>query len=146
VNNVSYVAPKDPTLLKVLAGPVDASTFDVTENTFVLPANKTVQIQFPPTDDDDAHPLHLHGNNFWVIKSMSSDTTNEVNPIRRDTVGVGGSGTTIRFRTDNPGPWFFHCHIYWHRAAGLATVMLEDPDTSRTTVQPTQAWKDLCPM
>ncbi|PFH47108.1 multicopper oxidase [Amanita thiersii Skay4041] len=146
VNNVSYVAPKDPTLLKVLAGPVDATTFDVTENTFILPANKTVQIEFPPTDDDDAHPFHLHGNNFWLIKSMTSPDNNEVNPIRRDTAGVGGTGTTIRFRTDNPGPWFFHCHIYWHRAAGLATVMLQDPDGSRAAVQPTQAWQDLCPI
>ncbi|PFH47099.1 multicopper oxidase [Amanita thiersii Skay4041] len=146
VNNVSYVAPKDPTLLKVLAGPVDASTFDVTENTFVLPINKTVQIEFPPTDDDDAHPFHLHGNNFWLIKSLSGPDDNEVNPIRRDIAGVGGSGTKIRFRTDNPGPWFFHCHIYWHRAAGLATVLLQDPDDSRVEVQPTQAWQDLCPM
>ncbi|PFH48314.1 multicopper oxidase [Amanita thiersii Skay4041] len=144
VNNVSYVSPKDPTLLKVMAGQVDASTFDVTENTFILPANKTIQIEFPPTDDDDAHPLHLHGNNFWVIKSMTGDI-NDVNPIRRDTVGVGGSGTIIRFRTDKPGPWFFHCHIYWHKAAGLATVLLQDPDASRSTVQPSQAWNDLCP-
>lgn len=21
---------------------------------------------------------------------------------------------TIRFETDNPGPWFIHCHIDWH--------------------------------
>ncbi|KAF8890409.1 Cu-oxidase-domain-containing protein [Infundibulicybe gibba] len=145
VNNISYLHPTVPTLNKVLAGPVNASSFDPTENTFILPAHKTIQITFPPTDDDDAHPLHLHGNNFQVIKSMTSPDLNVVNPIRRDVVGVGGSGTTIRFRTDNAGPWFFHCHIFWHMQAGLATVMLADPDTTRKTVKPDSAWNDLCP-
>ncbi|TFK32648.1 Cu-oxidase-domain-containing protein [Crucibulum laeve] len=145
VNNVSYVVPKVPTLAKVLAGPVTEASFNTTENTFILPANKNIQISFPPTDDDDAHPLHLHGNNFHVVKSMSSDVINEVNPIRRDVVAVGGSGTVIRFRTDNPGPWFFHCHIFWHKQAGLATVMLVDPDTVRAKEKPSKAWEELCP-
>ncbi|PFH47104.1 multicopper oxidase [Amanita thiersii Skay4041] len=145
VNNVSYVSPTVPTLAKVLAGPVDATTFDVTENTFILPANKTVQIVFPETDDDDAHPFHLHGNNFWLIKSQTSPDENTINPIRRDIAGVGGTGTTIRFRTDNPGPWFFHCHIFWHKQAGLATVMLQDPDTVNAETVPNAAWDALCP-
>ena len=33
----------------------------MTENTFILPAGKTVQVSFNPTGDDDAHPFHLHG-------------------------------------------------------------------------------------
>ncbi|KAF9440370.1 multicopper oxidase [Macrolepiota fuliginosa MF-IS2] len=76
---------------------------------------------------------------------MSSTANNTVNPIRRDTVAVGGSGTTIRFNTNNPGPWFFHCHIYWHKQAGLATVMLADPATVQTVVHPSKAWEALCP-
>ncbi|KAF8071931.1 Cu-oxidase-domain-containing protein [Lyophyllum atratum] len=145
VNNISYLPPKVPTLNQVLAGATVAADFDPTENTFVLPAHKTIQIEFPPTDDDDAHPLHLHGNNFWVIKSMSSPDLNEVNPIRRDVVGVGGTGTIIRFRTDNAGPWLFHCHIFWHKQAGLATVMLASPSDIRTAVHPSRAWQALCP-
>ena len=55
---------------------------------------------------------------------------------------------TIRFFTDNPGPWFLHCHIDWHltalvthlyvpclkfssqrRSSGFAVVFAEDiPD------------------
>lgn len=34
-----------------------------------------------------------------------------------------------RYQTDNPGPWFLHCHVDWHLQAGLAVVMAEDtPD------------------
>ncbi|KAF8890416.1 Cupredoxin [Infundibulicybe gibba] len=121
VNNISYLHPTVPTLNKILAGPVNASSFDPTENTFILPAHKTIQITFPPTDDDDAHPLHLHGVRDSIAtndspltsrlaeqlpgdQSMTAPDINIVNPISRDVVGVGGSGTTIRFRTDNAGP------------------------------------------
>jgi iron transport multicopper oxidase len=145
VNNISYLPPSVPTLNKVLAGATTPASFDPTENTFILPAHKTIQIIFPPTNDDDAHPFHLHGNNFWVVKSMTSNNTNTVNPIRRDVAGVGGSGTTIRFRTDNFGPWMFHCHIFWHLQAGLATVMLSDPADISKVVRPTAAWNALCP-
>lgn len=35
---------------------------------------------------------------------------NFVNPVRRDVVSVGmaGDNTTIRFMTDNSGPWILH--------------------------------------
>ncbi|KAL0958134.1 hypothetical protein HGRIS_000302 [Hohenbuehelia grisea] len=88
VNNVSYLPPKTPTLVKVLQGADTASSYNVSENTFILPAHKTVQVTFPPTDDDDAHPLHLHGMNFWVVKSMTSPDTNTVDPIKRDVAGM----------------------------------------------------------
>lgn len=34
-------------------------------------------------------------------------------PILRDVVNTGDTGdeVTIRFTTNNPGPWFLHCHI-----------------------------------
>lgn len=35
-------------------------------------------------------------NNFWVIKSNSSDVVNTVDPVVRDVVGVGAAGTTLR--------------------------------------------------
>ncbi|KAF9450464.1 multicopper oxidase [Macrolepiota fuliginosa MF-IS2] len=145
INNVSFLPEKVPTLERVLGGAFQPGDFNATENVIVLPANATIDVVFPPTEDDDAHPLHLHGMNFQVIKSMSSPVNNTVNPIRRDTIAVGGSGTTIRFSTNNPGPWFFHCHIYWHKQAGLATVMLADPVTVQTAVHPSKAWEALCP-
>ena len=95
----------------------------------------------------------------------SAGTTeyNNVNPIRRDTVSVGlaGDNVTIRFvvsplrvfssssllsvchmssrtlQTDNPGPWFLHCHIDFHLVAGLAIVFAEDaPDVAHVNPLP----------
>ncbi|CAE6438717.1 unnamed protein product [Rhizoctonia solani] len=93
------------------------------------------------------HPIHLHGHVFDVVKSLGG-TPNYVNPPRRDVVRVGGTGVVLRFKTDNPGPWFVHCHIDWHLEAGLALVFAEAPDKVRQgaqSVKPNKAWDQLCP-
>ncbi|KAF8889856.1 Cupredoxin [Infundibulicybe gibba] len=146
VNNSSYAPPQIPTLLKVLEGADVAADFNTTENTLLFPVNAVVQIEFLPFGDGAVHPFHLHGNNFWLIKSDSSDVVNTINPVLRDVAGVGQNGTIIRFTTNNPGPWFFHSHIVWHKEAGLAIVLLEGADQTRTGVRPTSAWLNLCPL
>ena len=62
--------------------------------------------------------MHLHGHPFWVVRSGGNSSYNFVDPIVRDVVSIGNTGdnVTIRFFTDNPGPWFLHCHIDWHLA------------------------------
>ncbi|CCO32975.1 Laccase-2 [Rhizoctonia solani AG-1 IB] len=65
-----------------------------------------------------------------------------------DVVRVGGTGVVLRFKTDNPGPWFVHCHIDWHLEAGLALVFAEAPNEIRQgsqAVQPSGSWSQLCP-
>lgn len=67
----------------------------------------------------------------------------------RDTVSLGtqGDNVTVRFVTDNPGPWFFHCHIDWHLHHGFAVVMAESPSdaaTEQSQVVP-QDWRSICP-
>ncbi|KAF5331305.1 hypothetical protein D9758_015798 [Tetrapyrgos nigripes] len=145
INGVQYIPPKEPTLLQVLNGATTNGSFNEHENTFVFPLGSVVQVDFPPSDDDDAHPFHLHGMNFFVVKSNTSDVINTENPIRRDTVASGQAGTTIRFVLDQPGPFFFHCHIFWHMQAGLGSVMLPDPEGSRNVVKPSPEWDALCP-
>ncbi|THH20379.1 hypothetical protein EW146_g993 [Bondarzewia mesenterica] len=52
----------------------------------------------------------------------------QANPMRRDTVQVpAGTSVTLRVIADNPGAWFFHCHIEWHLEVGLAVTFLEAP-------------------
>ena len=65
---------------------------------------------------------------FYVVRSAGSDDYNYDNPPQRDTVSTGtaGDNVTIRFTTNNPGPWFLHCHIDFHLEAGFAVVLSED--------------------
>ncbi|KAF9442208.1 multicopper oxidase [Macrolepiota fuliginosa MF-IS2] len=80
-----------------------------------------------------------------VIKPMTLNNTNAVNPISHDAVGVRGSGTTTRFKTDSTGPLAFHCRIFWHKFAGLASVQSVDPVDFLKNVQVTPAWEGLYP-
>lgn len=48
--------------------------------------------------------------------------------MRRDTILVKPNGNLVlRFRSDNPGVWLFHCHIEWHVASGLVATIIEAP-------------------
>lgn len=48
-----------------------------------------------------------------------------VDPPERNTVGVPTGGwSAIRFRADNPGVWFFHCHLELHTGWGLKTAFV----------------------
>lgn len=60
--------------------------------------------------------MHLHGHNFWVIRSAGNSSYNFENPIVRDVVSIGNNPTddvTIRFQANNPGPWFLHWQVLY---------------------------------
>ncbi|CEL60149.1 laccase, multicopper oxidase, benzenediol:oxygen oxidorectuctase [Rhizoctonia solani AG-1 IB] len=144
-NNIRYHAPSLPTLLAILANNATVdSDFGADEHTLTLPHNKVIELAITGGVN---HPIHLHGHVFDVVQSVGG-TLNYVNPPRRDVVLVSSPGVILRFRTDNPGPWFVHCHIDWHLEAGLALVFAEAPEEIRTgaqRVQPNNAWDQLCP-
>lgn len=142
-NNYTYVAPKVPTLLTVLSAPNDlindARIYGSNTNSFILKKDDVVEIVIN-NEDDNKHPMHLHGHQFQVI-ARSEDFDEPVHydpdkqdsfseyPIQRDTVFVQGNGyLVIRFVADNPGVWFFHCHLDFHLEQGLAVTFVEAPD------------------
>jgi iron transport multicopper oxidase len=45
INNISYIPPSVPTLVRVLQGETEQMDFNMTENTFLFPANKTIQVE-----------------------------------------------------------------------------------------------------
>lgn len=145
-NNVTYTAPKLPTLYTVYSAPkellYDKTIYGDNINAYILKRNDVVEIVLN-NDDDNRHNFHLHGHNFQMIKkgkkgeghydsqlSFSEDLHLENKyPMIRDTVFVeGNSFVVLRFKADNPGVWFFHCHIEFHLDQGLAAVFIEAPD------------------
>lgn len=150
VNNVSYHNPPTPVLLQMLSGAQHPSDLLPSGSVYELPANKVVEIAFPNTGLalGGPHPIHLHGHTFAVVRTSGSNTTNFVNPIRRDTVTMGSTGdnVTIRFVTDNSGPWFLHCHIDFHLNHGFAVVMAEARDKiAAVKASIPESWASLCP-
>jgi FtsP/CotA-like multicopper oxidase with cupredoxin domain len=60
--------------------------------------------------DDDFHTFHVHGHR-WV-----DDNGGKV--IDNITLGPGDS-IRARFTEDNPGRWFYHCHVFSHLHEGM---------------------------
>jgi hypothetical protein len=51
------------------------------------------------------------------------------NPPKKDTVLIPVGGyVVLRFRSDNSGYWFMHCHIEIHQAEGMAVIIKEGSD------------------
>ncbi|KAJ7509112.1 laccase [Mycena galericulata] len=151
VNGNIYAPPSIPVLLQILSGAVNAHDIMPNGSVFSLPRDKLVEVTIPGGHPLAPHPFHLHGHNFQVIRSVGTDQDNFVDPPIRDVVNTGAALTdnvTFRFRTDNPGPWFLHCHLDWHLEAGLAVVFAEDPSgqIAGDSKEITPAnWEALCP-
>jgi multicopper oxidase len=86
-----------------------------------LPPNEPVRFVIEnPTGMD--HPFHLHGHYFHVLGKP--EAMNLTDPVQKDTVNIPAKSTLVlQWETINPGKWFFHCHIEWHLAAGMARVI-----------------------
>lgn len=99
--------------------------------------NSTVQVVLQGTVfiSPENHPAHLHGFNFFEVgrgegnfdPEKDPKKFNLVDPIERNTIAVPSGGwTAIRFRADNPGVWFLHCHLEVHTTWGLKMAFLVD--------------------
>ncbi|KAF8206979.1 laccase 2 [Mycena galopus ATCC 62051] len=148
INGVSFVPPTTPVLLQILSGAETAASLLPNGSVYPLPPASTIELSLPGGVVGGGHPFHLHGHAFDVIRSASSTVYNYVNPARRDVVniGVAGDNVTIRFTTDNAGPWFLHCHIDWHLENGLAIVFAEDSGDWASEIATSTAWDNLCPV
>jgi iron transport multicopper oxidase len=143
-NNITFTAPKVPTLMTALSAgelATDATVYGTNTHTYVLDKGDTIDLVINNLDTG-RHPFHLHGHIFQLIaRGAAVDDAdppvlyNESDhppfpqyPMMRDTVYVEPQSYMVyRFKADNPGVWFFHCHIQWHLDQGLALVLVEDP-------------------
>lgn len=104
-----------------------------------LPFNSVVDIiiqnanTMKPTESE-THPWHLHGHDFWVLGhgkgkfDIQNDPKkfNLVNPVMKNTVAVQPWGwAALRFRANNPGVWYMHCHLEFHSFLGMGVVFEE---------------------
>ncbi|KAF3501130.1 hypothetical protein F2Q69_00045756 [Brassica cretica] len=110
--------------------------------------NTTIELVLQDTNllTVESHPFHLHGYNFFVVGTgvgnfdPKTDPAkfNLIDPPERNTVGVPTGGwTAIRFRADNPGVWFMHCHLEVHTMWGLKMAfVVENGNTPELSVLP----------
>lgn len=143
-NNITYTQPRVPALLTAMsAGELATNELVYGTNTHSIVLQKDDIIELVINNNDTGkHPFHLHGHVFQLIhrsEAQSDDSdplpfdAEEMSdfpeyPAMRDTAYVREqSNMVLRFKADNPGVWFFHCHIDWHLEQGLAIVLVEAP-------------------
>jgi FtsP/CotA-like multicopper oxidase with cupredoxin domain len=106
---------------------INGQSFDVSN-----PGTQTAQVRVKPgqrvalkfvNETGMSHPMHLHGHSFQVIDINGQ----ALNGALRDTVLVPPrTSVTVAFDANNPGLWYVHCHVLWHLAAGMATLVQYD--------------------
>ena len=134
VNN-TYWTPQSPPLISL-----NRTDYDEHQLVPFIRRNTTVDIVLNNLDED-SHPFHLHGYNFYILGTYSTTFSwgswnpyeteespggplNLQTPIKRDTVYVPRRGyAVLRLTADNPGVWMFHCHVLWHQNSGMAMAI-----------------------
>ncbi|KAK1985209.1 multicopper oxidase [Colletotrichum cereale] len=158
-NNITYRAPKVPTLYTALSAGDAAATspevYGAYTHSFVLERGDVVQVVVNNLDPG-RHPFHLHGHDFQALYrapeeggTFADSNVTEANfpavPMRRDTLVVWPNGNIVlRFRANNPGVWLFHCHIEWHVTSGLLATFVEAPLDLQKTLSIPQNHLDVC--
>ncbi|KAG0164114.1 hypothetical protein DFQ30_010503 [Apophysomyces sp. BC1015] len=154
-NGVPYLPPKVPSLNTLLTEgdyALEPTVYGPQTAAYILNHLDMVEVIINNLDNSD-HPFHLHGHTFQVVARGDGvyDGTNKSiawhldNPLRRDTIMVPtGNFTIIRFRADNPGVWFFHCHIEWHMESGLDATFIEAPKVAQERMTLPQSLYDIC--
>ncbi|ORZ15665.1 multicopper oxidase-domain-containing protein [Absidia repens] len=153
-NELPYLQPKVPTLNTMLSMGNDSNNVDVygpQSMAFMMKHLDFIEVAVSNFDAGN-HPFHLHGHVFYMVGRGNGTWTGDrsqtewfSNPMSRDTILINSETyAVIRFRADNPGPWFFHCHIDWHLESGLAATFIVAPEVAQQRMTLPQAFKDVC--
>ncbi|CAR28376.1 ZYRO0F02574p [Zygosaccharomyces rouxii] len=170
-NNITYVDPKVPTLTTALTSgklAKDPRIYGDNINAYVFEKDEIVEIVVN-NYDTGKHPFHLHGHNFQLVQKSPAFHEDEnfpeedqdkmtvpynesaplmnfpSHPVTRDTILLEPNGhVVLRFKANNPGIWYFHCHVDWHLVQGLAAVFIEDPETLQEREKLGSNYKQVC--
>ncbi|XP_057769783.1 laccase-14-like [Salvia miltiorrhiza] len=102
---------------------------------YVLEYNAEVEIVLQGTNLGEGidHPIHLHGHTVYVVgtgfgnfdPTRDPENYNLVDPPLMDTFAVPRNGwAVIRFKANNPGVWYMHCHFERHLSWGMKMVFI----------------------
>lgn len=135
MNNSTFRANyNSPTLLMAKLG---TTTYPSESNVHDFGSAKSIRMVVYNHALTGAHPMHIHGHNYYVLAvgsgTWDGTVTNPSNPQRRDVqllpnaVSATEPSYMVVQIDQNPGVWPFHCHIAWHVSAGLYVNVLEAP-------------------
>ncbi|MFN7094748.1 MAG: multicopper oxidase family protein [Burkholderiales bacterium] len=139
LHSIKKVATKkvDRVIKYALTGSMSPYVWQINQQSWpnVTPAQiqqgKRVELDFI-NQTTMAHPMHLHGYGFKVIKINGKKVDGAV----RDTVLVlPNSSVKVIFDATATGKWFIHCHILYHMPAGMMTYLEVVPNKNSSKIE-----------
>ncbi|KAF4632077.1 hypothetical protein G7Y89_g6052 [Cudoniella acicularis] len=133
MNNSTFRADYNAPLLLLANTGNDSFPLHPEWNVHNFGSNSSVRLVIQNNGPPIAHPIHLHGHNYFVLNVGTGTWDGKTiirqnNPQRRDVQMLPAGGfIVIQFEQDNPGAWPLHCHIAWHVSGGLYINVLERP-------------------
>ncbi|XP_031499409.1 laccase-14-like [Nymphaea colorata] len=118
--------------------------------------NESIELVFQATSilRSDAHPMHLHGYDFYVVGRGYGNFDPEKDPLNynlvdpplENTIAVPYLGwSALRFRANNPGVWLLHCHFERHFTWGMTAIFIvKDGPTNETSMVPPPSYMPKC--
>lgn len=73
-----------------------------------------------------AHPIHLHGN-FFELTSINGKKIVD-GPLHDTFLVMPHTQATFILDMQMPGKWLLHCHMLYHMAAGMMTLVIVEPN------------------
>ncbi|GBC00009.1 hypothetical protein RclHR1_03700016 [Rhizophagus clarus] len=143
VNNVSFVPQMNDATVNKITRDFAPKDLPKEENSVIFNHNGGIAELYVWNNNTADHPFHMHGHSFAIMfvgekgQLPNESKYDKRNPIVRDTVTIPGNGfLVIRFITDNPGIWAFHCHIEWHVELGMVMQLIELPNILKNETVP----------
>lgn len=147
-----WTPPKVPSLFTALTtgdAAMNPATYGPGVNPWIVKNGQVVQIHLENTHPYP-HPIHYHGHTFQIVARgpgtwNGDEKSMPAVPSRRDTTVVPANGhLVLRYKAQNPGVWFFHCHIDLHLIGGQAATIIESPDILQSQQSISEAAVGIC--
>ena len=92
---------------------INGKAYPATE-TISMKVGETLKVRFIGTNNNDIHPMHIHGGPFQVV-AVDGETLAPAQRYMADTVLVGpGQRYDVVWLARRSGKWLIHCHIPHH--------------------------------
>ena len=99
---------------------IDGRTMSEAHDPIPMRAGERVRVTLV-NDTMMTHPIHLHGHLFELVTGRGDHAP------RKHTVNVAPGGKVSFDVTALPGDWAFHCHMFFHMAAGMMRIVQVRP-------------------
>src|SRR5581483_7525686 len=82
-----------------------------------------VRVRFFNFSAIDHHPMHLHGQTFWITGTEAGRIPDTAWIPSNNVLVAVAQARDVEFVANNPGDWVFHCHMFHHMMNFMSSMV-----------------------